>query len=288
MSIEICIVAYGSEEYLDAWFVQASKIHASLAIADNHPAGSTIAAVSRSQIVLEKGQAVRTLALAHNPGFGAACNALARTSSAEWLVFLNPDATIDTFPKNKFEPGIVYGARQRRPNGLEIHCSGQNYRVRDELIRSWFRRMPPSANGRGYVSGGAMAISRLDFVALGGFDERMFLFYEDIDLCIRAIESGRQVLLHPEWKVVHEIGHAVRRDWKAALTASYESGRYFHTKHHHNVRAYDAYVSVDSIFRAAVSLLTRHSLKRTAYLHLTTRSLTNLFRPTNETASDHG
>ena len=33
-----------------------------------------------------------------NPGFGAGCNALARTSEAKWLLFLNPDAEIVTWP----------------------------------------------------------------------------------------------------------------------------------------------------------------------------------------------
>ncbi len=276
MSIEICIVAFGSESYLVDWFAQARKIDASLAIADNHPTGSTIAACQQHDA--DEGVVVRTLALPHNPGFGAACNALAASSSADWLVFLNPDATIVTFPENMLQLGSVFGAYQRKPDGQAVHCSGQSYRVRDEISRGWLRRMPHPANGRGYVSGGAMAIARSEFLALGGFDERMFLFYEDIDLCIRAGRSGKRVLLHPEWRVIHEVGHATRRDWTTALTTSYESGRYFHTKHRHCVRGFDAYVAADSLARSLCSTLLRNRPKRAAYLGLARQALRNLFR----------
>ena len=123
-----------------------------------------------------------------------------------------------------------------------------------------------------------MAIERAEFLALEGFDERMFLFYEDIDLCLRAVRSGNQVLLHPDWRVIHEVGHATRRDWSIALKASYVSGRYFHAKHRHFVRGYDAYVAADSVARSLLATTVQNDPKRTAYLYLARDALRNFVR----------
>ena len=94
-----------------------------------------------------------------------------------------------------------------------------------------------------------MAVERTEFLKLGGFDEQFFMFYEDIDFGLRATHSGIGVHNSPQWIVEHEVGHAARKNWNSALQTSYESGRYFHTKHGSNKRAYDLYVGVDSVIR---------------------------------------
>jgi N-acetylglucosaminyl-diphospho-decaprenol L-rhamnosyltransferase len=272
-SFEVCIVSFGSESYIPMWLDSAAKVGASLGVADNHPSGSTLNALGNASD--RSGAQVRMVALPQNPGFGAACNALGESSTADWLIFLNPDAVVDSFPGTELVIGTIYGALQNTPDGHTIHCTGQSYRVRDEISRSWGRRMPRPADGVGYVSGGALAISRHDFLRLGGFDERMFLFYEDIDLCLRASAVGCRVTIHPQWHVTHEVGHATRRDWTSALSTSYRSGRYFHGKHHHSVRAYDLYVGVDAAARSLLAAIRRDKSKCSAYITLTKRALTN-------------
>jgi N-acetylglucosaminyl-diphospho-decaprenol L-rhamnosyltransferase len=276
VTIEICIVAFGSERYIDSWLAAAEQLSATLAVADNHPTGSTTNAIRHRTQSNEIRVSVRTISLPNNPGFGSACNVLAQTSKADWLVFLNPDATIDLFPPDVFSTNTIIGATQQTPQHSPIHCSGRSYRVQDEVRRSWLRKMPLRPDGHGYVSGGAFAIGRVEFGRLGGFDEEFFLFYEDIDLCLRAYECGIRVVQHPNWVVTHEIGHAVRQNWSLALTASYESGRYFHQKHHHSVPLFDGYVVLDSVARCLFATVKRDVPKRVAYASLAILSLQNL------------
>ena len=65
---------------------------------------------------------------------------------------------------------------------------------------------------------GMFMLSQLNtFRALGGFDERYFLYYEDVDLCARARAKGLQIAVNTESSVVHAARRASRRDPRHAL-----------------------------------------------------------------------
>ena len=55
------------------------------------------------------------------------------------------------------------------------------------------------------------------FAAVGGFDERYFLYYEDADICRRLQGAGRPVVYVPAAEVVHDARRASRRDPRLAL-----------------------------------------------------------------------
>jgi len=57
-----------------------------------------------------------------------------------------------------------------------------------------------------WVQGSAFMISRQFFEELGGFDERFFMYYEDVDLCRRAWEKHRPVYYLPEVTLFHGYG----------------------------------------------------------------------------------
>jgi GT2 family glycosyltransferase len=54
-----------------------------------------------------------------------------------------------------------------------------------------------------FVYGCAMLLSARMLYAVGGFDERFFMYYEDVDLCLRARAAGFQVALAPKALVWH-------------------------------------------------------------------------------------
>jgi len=59
-----------------------------------------------------------------------------------------------------------------------------------------------------WVSGVFLVVGSQAYSQLGGFDERYFLYYEDVDLCARARALGHEVLLVPGAQAMH----AARRD----------------------------------------------------------------------------
>ena len=208
-----------------------------------------------------------------NPGFGSGCNALASASAADWLLFLNPDAEIVRWPwdaVNQPPSGQVTGPNMLG-EGESARQSGRSYRVRDEISRSWLRRPGLRPDGRGFVSGAALLIDRQSFELVGGFDPGYFMFYEDVDLCLRANDAGVPTYLADDWHVRHAGAHSTRQHFAESLIWSYESACRFHASRKSSLTAYRPYVVADSLLRGMMALIHRDSTARRAHLKLAKR-----------------
>lgn len=140
-----------------------------------------------------------------NLGFAAGNNRLAEQATGPWLALLNPDA----FP----EPGWLQAAADaiRRYPGVAVFGSTQLLDARPELLDgagdhycalglAWRGdRMRPATlvTEDGEVMGpcAAAAFYRRDaFRAVGGFAERYFCYYEDVDLGLRLRLAGQRCI----------------------------------------------------------------------------------------------
>lgn len=160
--------------------------------------------------------AVSVHVMADNSGFAAGNNAGARVArGTELLAFLNNDteveagwlhaliAALDRTPEAamaaahivRFEPpGVIDSAG----DGY-LRAGGAFKRHHDEPERS----VTPAAGDPFGACGAACLIRRAVFDALGGFDERFFMVYEDVDLSYRARLLGHRVIYVPEARVRH-------------------------------------------------------------------------------------
>jgi GT2 family glycosyltransferase len=155
---------------------------------------------------------------AENRGFAAAVNQAARRARGEWLVLLNPDAyanpdwlerlvaaaganpTVKSFTSRQ-----LMAEDPTRLDGLGDVMSLAGY-----PFRGGYTHADPGAIAPGWVfsgCGGAMMIDRALFLGLGGFDERLFCYCEDVDLGYRLRLIGEPTLLVPD-AVVRHVGAA--------------------------------------------------------------------------------
>ncbi len=65
-----------------------------------------------------------------------------------------------------------------------------------------------------WVGGMFMLFTRELFTAIGGFDDRYFLYYEDVDLCARLTLRGYKICLSPKSKVIHQAQRTSHRNLK--------------------------------------------------------------------------
>lgn len=171
-----------------------------------------------------------------NIGFARAANVGAQLASQPWVVFLNPDACLCDHAIERLidaatgttRPCIV-GARV-----LNTDLSEQRGARRGEVtpvttlisllrLPKFFpslkkfeihledQPVPETPIPVSTISGACFAMSRAEFLQMGGFDPQFFLHVEDIDLCWRVRKSGGEVLFHPKALVIHE-GHTSRAE----------------------------------------------------------------------------
>jgi len=150
-----------------------------------------------------------------NAGFGAACNRGAALAQGEVLVLLNPDTepqpgwleslveALDEVPDAGMTTARILLARSPEyidAFGNEVHISGlTTCRGWGQAAESLTELEEVSA-----VSGACFAIRKDVFDAVGGFDERHFLYFEDTDLSLRVRFAGYRCIAVPQARVLHD------------------------------------------------------------------------------------
>lgn len=185
---------------------------------------------------LAAAQRAHYCAPAANRGFAAAANLGAGQLKTDLVLFLNPDAALESgalaragsYLATHPACGIV-GLLLTSPRGTpEPRAFGAKVTPLSLIARRFTATtLPAQPQPVGWVSGGALLIRRALFTRLHGFDEHFFLYWEDVDLCRRASILGLPVVVLPNARAVHQRGASLR---DAALkTALYDASadKYF-------------------------------------------------------------
>jgi GT2 family glycosyltransferase len=184
---------------------------------------------------------VTVVEMGRNAGFGAGSNAGARAGSAPAILFLNPDGEMQPdqvlLLAEAFERDPRCGAVG--PHILETDGTTQLSMRRTPRLRSAFaeafflNNLLPGASWTseivtgGYeqarevewLSGAVLCARRSAFEEVGGFDERFFLYSEDIDLCTRLRLAGYRLRYEPGPIARHAGGGSAPRPGQVALKA---------------------------------------------------------------------
>jgi N-acetylglucosaminyl-diphospho-decaprenol L-rhamnosyltransferase len=94
-------------------------------------------------------------------------------------------------------------------------------------------RVAPSERSVGWLSGSCLLIRRRAFDAVGGFDERYFMYMEDVDLGDRLGRAGWRNVYVPGAEVLHAKGHSTGREPARNLRAHHTS-TYIYLADRHN------------------------------------------------------
>jgi N-acetylglucosaminyl-diphospho-decaprenol L-rhamnosyltransferase len=241
--VSVIVVSYNAADELDACLrslaalpeVAADPEFAQVIVSDNGSADDSVARARAAYpgiLIIENGA---------NLGFAKACNIGARSAAASLLFFFNPDA--------RAKPGLLANAvayLDAHPDVAMCGCKvlnedGTAAESCGEFDTWWQAFLRSSALGElpmfakqanGYalrqwdyaserdvdlVIGAAMFIRKAVFEKLGGFDERFFLYHEEIDFAHRLRDAGLRLVYLPQCVVVHggEKGGS-KKTWGAA------------------------------------------------------------------------
>jgi GT2 family glycosyltransferase len=183
---------------------------------------------------------------AENVGYGRGCNIGARRMrDSRYTLFLNPDV--------RFAPQSLRRMVEIADAHPDIVALGPLQSGRDGRVRGKRRSVgqgptfgAPLRDGdcsgavvdTGFISGGALMVRTDVFLRIGGFDERIFLFHEDDDLCLRLARHGR-LAYATDIVVDHRYGSSTPRTDELTRVRSWHLGfsRVYVIRKHHGRRA---------------------------------------------------
>lgn len=215
------------------------------------------------EALLQRFPATRLVRTGDNPGFAAGCNRGIEVTGQPLVLLLNPDAALrpgalasmTDYLERHPDVGIL-GPRLLHPDGsLQTSAyrapgllteTARITRIADLVPRQVVRRsavlrrlLPATGHFDPHdrtrdvemVTGACMLVRRQLLQELGGLDEGYFLYYEEIDLCLRAREHGWRIVHLPAAKAAHRIGGSTRRAARLAWAARHLSRVRFHRLH---------------------------------------------------------
>lgn len=189
-----------------------------------------------------------------NLGFGAAVNRAAARTSAPYIFLLNPDATLNAKAlaelvrfMDEHPEAAMAGPKIFDSGGRVAESAGEFDTWAGAFLRSsgwgeWpgFRKFANGAELRawGYatqrrvdlVIGAALILRRSVFEELGGFDERYFMYHEEVDLAKRIADGGYETWFVPSAQATH-VGQGSSRG-KSVEGYKQRSRRMYWIKHH--------------------------------------------------------
>jgi len=231
-SLAIIIVTFNSIEEIDAC-LQSVNGHTApfpttITVVDNASSDGTAAHVRTRW---PSGQVIGS---GGNFGCAKANNIGIRATESEYVLLLNPDTVappgaIQTLVRGlaSHPDAAIAGARLLGPTGFPELSWGAALTPWNETwqmvfsrlylrkIRSIVRKMDRlsrQAREVAWVSGACMVIRRADLDAVGGLDERYFMYNEDVDLCVEMSKRGRRTLYVAGAEVLHYRGKSAPKN----------------------------------------------------------------------------
>ena len=193
--------------------------------------------------VKKKFPSLKILQQSANIGYGRAANQGARLAKGELFLILNPDTELlsnlnaiseifsDDLEVGALSPKLVdeHGKTQAWIAGEEISLLSL---IRNNLGLSKKKKAWESVNKKevGWVSGAALFIRKEVFELAGGFDEKIFMYFEDVDLCKRLRNLGKKIIYLPDARIIHHGGKSFSEE-KRKKNLYYASQEYYLRKH---------------------------------------------------------
>ncbi len=255
MVLSILVVTYQSRDHILACLrsIDADRgaLAAEVLVLDNASADGT------ADLVRHEAPSVRVIETGGNLGYARAVNRGIAESTGGAVLVLNPDCVV--------RPGAlaallgwleahprcaVAAPRIVNPDG-SLEWSARSYPGpltflfnRYSLLTRWFPGNPwsrryllsdwdhASPRSVDWVSGAAMCVRREAISAVGGMDEKFFMFNEDVDWCRRFTQAGWSVDYVPAATVEHAIGASKGRVSEKVILERHRGMIHYLRKHH--------------------------------------------------------
>lgn len=190
--ITAVVVAFESAHVLPACLDALSREGVPAIVVDNASSDDTGAVARR--------HGARVVRNAANQGYGRANNIGVRAASADFVLIVNPDLVLEPGAAERlleaaesFPDAAILAPRILEPDGRFFFAEKPSL-LAPTTASAGLRESPSGDCCAPFLSGACLMVRRDLFLRLGGFDERIFLYYEDDDLCRRMRDAGHALV----------------------------------------------------------------------------------------------
>lgn len=220
--------------------LQIANYKLQIVVVDNGSTDGSVEEIEKRYEDLSTGKAgIKILRNEENLGFAGGNNVgikYALEKGADYIIVLNNDTVV---PENFLDilnndADIVGPVIKFKRDGRWIYDYGGylNWwigRPKHYELPHYTRHSTPYTIH--YLSGCCLAIKRSVFEKIGLFDEKYFLYFEDLDFCLRAQKAGFKIALDPKVVIFHKLGGSTGRWSKTSIYHNLRSNLLFITKH---------------------------------------------------------
>ncbi len=211
--ISIIIPTYNGEEYLYSNLESIKNLKSlnliELIVIDNNSKDNTI------QFIEDYSKFINIVLIKNNKnvGFAKACNIGVKKANGDYIFITNQDVIFPSsfflkllkkFEKynqdnTAFSPAIIFKNKKIHYFGAKNHFLGFSYTP--EILQPLPKMKIIKPTSR--ISGGALFIKKHLFLEIGGFDEKLFMYYEDTDFSFRMLRSGKKMFALNDPYIIH-------------------------------------------------------------------------------------
>jgi N-acetylglucosaminyl-diphospho-decaprenol L-rhamnosyltransferase len=218
------------ERCLESIIANKDGLNIEIYVVDNDSRDGT------SEMIMMEFPEVKVLAMARNLGFARANNLAIKQASGKHIFLLNPDTEIKpgffksiyAYMEDNPEVGII-GPRILNSDGsiqasirrfpdifshILIMLKLRNILVENKFLKHYF--LVDFDYGReqavDQIMGAAMMIRRSVFEKIGTFDEKFFVWFEEVDFCLRASKNGIKIMYYPGAEIFHIGGESFNQE----------------------------------------------------------------------------
>ncbi len=250
MEISIVVVNWNSGAQLyrcvNSIFQYSNDLNVKIIVVDNGSSDNSLELISEFS-------KVKVIKVGENLGFGKACNLGAKNVKSEFLLFLNPDAEVyqDTLQntynfmvnENNQNIGVCGVQLINEKSEVDYSCTWlptfntmlARSTGADRIFNGWsyFMNNWDHKNSRkvDHVIGAFYFVRKHVFDSVDGFDERFFVYLEDLDLSLRIKEKGFDIYYLSEIRAFHAGGGVSQQVKARRLFYSWRSRLLYVFKH---------------------------------------------------------
>ncbi len=186
IDLTVAVVSYNSGAVIVSGLSQVMETKGfQVVVVDNNSSDGS------ADLLKARFPSLNVMALDKNEGYGRASNVALRAANTRYVLILNPDIVVTDDDIIEF-----FDAALAIEGQAAIYAPATSERERGN--KSW----QPVNN----VLGAVMLLDTQRLQSVGWFDDNLFLFYEEKDLCYRVLQGGGQILRHSGFYFRHDKG----------------------------------------------------------------------------------